>query len=56
MHLSAMDIWSGRGVEYRELFTRLVEETCDQRNGAYLGQRIRLAIQRGNVGHIACGW
>ncbi|XP_072947725.1 uncharacterized protein [Epargyreus clarus] len=37
---------------YKHLSKRLIECTNDQRAGAYLGQRISLAIQRGNVASV----
>lgn len=37
---------------FRELSTRLVEVTGDQKAGSYLGHRISLAIQRGNAASL----
>ncbi|XP_028156297.1 uncharacterized protein LOC114349906 [Ostrinia furnacalis] len=37
---------------YRELAKRLIDCTGDRRAGAFLGQRISLAIQRGNAASI----
>ncbi|CAH2265082.1 jg9256 [Pararge aegeria aegeria] len=37
---------------FKELSKRVIESTGDPRAGSYLGQRIRLAIQRGNAASI----
>ncbi|CAG9122416.1 unnamed protein product [Plutella xylostella] len=37
---------------YREIATRLIDASGDQRAGTYLGQRISLAIQRGNAASL----
>ncbi|PZC84994.1 hypothetical protein B5X24_HaOG203315 [Helicoverpa armigera] len=37
---------------FREISKRLVESTRDQRAGLYFGQRICIAIQRGNAASL----
>ncbi|CAH2242924.1 jg14493 [Pararge aegeria aegeria] len=37
---------------FKELSKRVIESTGDPRAGSYLGQRISLAIQRGNAASI----
>ncbi|CAH2232164.1 jg12329 [Pararge aegeria aegeria] len=37
---------------FKELSKRVIESTGDPRAGSYLGQRISLAIQRGNAARI----
>ncbi|CAH2239646.1 jg20582 [Pararge aegeria aegeria] len=37
---------------FKELSKSVIESTGDPRAGSYLGQRISLAIQRGNAGSI----
>ncbi|CAH2245504.1 jg8733 [Pararge aegeria aegeria] len=37
---------------FKELTKRVIESTGDPRAGSYLGQRISLAIQRGNAASI----
>ncbi|CAH2239677.1 jg12453 [Pararge aegeria aegeria] len=37
---------------FKELLKRVIESTGDPRAGSYLGQRISLAIQRGNAASI----
>ncbi|CAH2264908.1 jg5719 [Pararge aegeria aegeria] len=37
---------------FKELSKRVIESTVDPRAGSYLGQRISLAIQRGNAASI----
>ncbi|CAH2208308.1 jg18734 [Pararge aegeria aegeria] len=37
---------------FKELSKRVIESTVDPRAGSYLGQRINLAIQRGNAASI----
>ncbi|CAH2215981.1 jg27669, partial [Pararge aegeria aegeria] len=45
-------VGSGGTSSFKELLKRVIESTGDPRVGSYLGQRIGLAIERGNAASI----